>query len=93
MLIETIYMFVVLIISNFCGLYLDKNNNCRTVHIITTCFVCLQCTKDGEVESLLQFLCASDVALAVGGTVRTLVLNKRGGIELSSTVIRISNNK
>ena len=56
-------------------------------------FFCPQSTRDGEVETFLQYLCSSDVALPVGGTVRTLVLNKHGGIELSSAVIRNAQNK
>ena len=54
---------------------------------------CPQSTRDGEAETFLQYLCSNDVALPVGGTVRTLVLNKQGGIELSSTVIRNAQNK
>lgn len=53
----------------------------------------IESTTDGEVETFLQYLCSNDVALPVGGTVRTLVLNKHGGIELSSTVIRNAPNK
>lgn len=82
-----------MMISNFYGLYLDTSNNCRRADIITTCFFCPQSTTDGEVETFLQYLCSNDVALPVGGTVRTLVLNKHGGIELSSTVIRNAPNK
>jgi len=53
----------------------------------------IESNKDGEVETFLQYLCSNDVALPVGGTVRTLVLNKYGGVELSSSVIRNAQNK
>lgn len=44
-------------------------------------------------EHFLQLLCSNDVAIPVGCSVRTLILNKRGGIELSCTVIREAQNR
>ncbi|KAL9975914.1 hypothetical protein ACROYT_G013133 [Oculina patagonica] len=53
----------------------------------------IESTKDGEVEKFLQYLCSNDVATPVGCSARTLVLNKRGGVELSCTVIRNTQNR
>ncbi|XP_022794248.1 pyruvate dehydrogenase phosphatase regulatory subunit, mitochondrial-like [Stylophora pistillata] len=53
----------------------------------------IESRTDGEVEHFLQYLCANDVAIPVGCSARTLILNKRGGIELNCTVIREAQNR
>lgn len=53
----------------------------------------IESSTDGEVEHFLQYLCANDVAIPVGCSARTLILNKRGGIELNCTVIREAQNR
>lgn len=53
----------------------------------------IESSTNGEVEHFLQLLCSNDVAIPVGCSVRTLILNKRGGIELSCTVIREAQNR
>lgn len=53
----------------------------------------IESSTDGEVEHFLQYLCANDVAIPVGCAARTLILNKRGGIELNCTVIREAQNR
>lgn len=53
----------------------------------------IESPKDGECETFLQYLCSNDVCLPVEHTSHTLVLNRRGGIELSCTVIRSTPNR
>lgn len=48
---------------------------------------------DGECEDFLQRLCSNDVSMPLEHAVHTLVLNKHGGIELSCTVIRSTENR
>ncbi|XP_067053975.1 pyruvate dehydrogenase phosphatase regulatory subunit, mitochondrial-like [Acropora muricata] len=43
---------------------------------------------EGECETFLQYVCSNDVCVSVDHTVDTLMLNKRGGIELKCTVIK-----
>ena len=43
-----------------------------------------------DAEDVLQYICANDVAVEVGGIVYTQWLNQRGGIEADLTVTRLS---
>ena len=52
------------------------------------CFLYLQSPIEGECETFLQYVCSNDVCVSVDHTVDTLMLNKRGGIELKCTVIK-----
>lgn len=48
---------------------------------------------EGECETFLQYVCSNDVCVSVDHTVDTLMLNKRGGIELKCTVIKTTPNR
>lgn len=47
----------------------------------------------GECEEFLQHMCCSDVSVPVNHAVDTLMLNKRGGVELKCTVIKSTPNR
>jgi 4-methylaminobutanoate oxidase (formaldehyde-forming) len=49
--------------------------------------------KGGDAESVLQYLCANDVGVAVGRTVYTGMLNDRGGYESDVTVTRLARDE
>jgi sarcosine dehydrogenase len=46
-----------------------------------------------DVESVLQKICAANVAKPVGSSIYTQILNKRGGIEADVTLTRLASNK
>ncbi|KAK2554794.1 Pyruvate dehydrogenase phosphatase regulatory subunit [Acropora cervicornis] len=48
---------------------------------------------EGECETFLQYVCSNDVYVSVDHTVDTLMLNKRGGIELKCTVLKTAPNR